>query len=164
MTSYFLFLGVAIPSEKLIMKVLVLVQILVVVSFQDSAESAAICGDTQTCIPLSDCPEAFSKVSDKKAFQTNLMVVYNLAALSLFNFGNFQLRQYLNSITCGWYGTDSKVCCNDDGVIIDPKVVPETTKCGVRTGATNTLISGGEDAAPGDWPWMVLLQNSNKNL
>jgi len=136
-------------SDKLAMKVLLLIQILVVISFQDLAESAAACDVSQTCLPLTDCPAVMNKVSDRKVFQTNVM-----------------LRQYLKSITCGWDGKDSKVCC--DEVEIDERGgelrVEETIKCGIRTGATNTLISGGEDATPGDWPWMVLLQNSNKNL
>ena len=157
--------GLATFSDKLAMKVLLLIQILVVISFQDLAESAAACDVSQTCLPLTDCSAVMNKVSDSKAFQTNVMVGQNLS-FSLFNLVNFQLRQYLKSITCGWEGIDSKVCC--DEVEIDERGgelrVEETIKCGIRTGATNTLISGGEDATPGDWPWMVLLQNSNKNL
>ena len=79
-----------------------------------------------------------------------------------------QLRQYLNSVTCGFYDvTNTKVCCDDDFVAkpqVVPKSVEETTVCGIRNGVSNALISGGEDAMPGDWPWMVLLDYSNKNL
>jgi len=59
-------------SDKLAMKVLLLIQILVVISFQDLAESAAACDVSQTCLPLTDCSAVMNKVSDRKAFQTNV--------------------------------------------------------------------------------------------
>ena len=36
----------------------------------------------------------------------------------------------------------------------------ETAVCGRRS-AFSVLISGGEETAPGDWPWMALLKYSD---
>ena len=56
------------------MKLFLPVQFVVVMSFHESTESVAVCDSTQTCIPLTDCPEINNKVSDQTAFQKNLMV------------------------------------------------------------------------------------------
>ena len=36
----------------------------------------------------------------------------------------------------------------------------ETATCGIRS-SFSVLISGGEETAPGDWPWMALLRYSD---
>ena len=69
-----LFFGNVIFSEKFTMKLFLPVQFVVVMSFHESTESVAVCDSTQTCIPLTDCPEINNKVSDQTAFQKNLMV------------------------------------------------------------------------------------------
>ena len=39
----------------------------------------------------------------------------------------------------------------------------ETATCGIRS-SFSVLISGGEETAPGDWPWMALLGYSDPEL
>ena len=36
----------------------------------------------------------------------------------------------------------------------------ETATCGIKS-SFSVLISGGEETAPGDWPWMALLRYSD---
>ena len=80
-----------------------------------------------------------------------------------------QARQHLRKKSCGFEGKEPQVCCSQKDVevnVIDmeagvsqPMVVEETATCGVRS-TFSFHITGGEETAPGDWPWMALLRYS----
>ena len=91
-----------------------------------------------------------------------------------------QARQHLRKISCGFEGKEGKVCCSsktegDFETVELPEVVPgkrvfeelmveesyvEDATCGIKS-SFSVLISGGEETAPGDWPWMALLRYSD---
>ena len=82
-----------------------------------------------------------------------------------------QARQHLRRLNCGFRGKETKVCCSSEKevlvkseeLVIDEEEdddYVETATCGIRS-SFSVLISGGEETAPGDWPWMALLRYSD---
>merc|ERR1719195_1717069 len=67
---------------------------------------------------------------------------------------NITVRSHLRQNNCGFHGKESKVCCSE---------YTETHTCGKRD-SFNSLILGGEETVPGEWPWAVILQFTDDDM
>lgn len=128
-------------------------------SFTDRTYRQSSCSENQDCLPLSECDD---DVVEK--------MVQTIQSSS-------EARQRLKKIICGFKGKEAKVCCPQSEVVVKLKQLKqlkqlkkleeeeeedyvETATCGISS-SFSLLISGGEETAPGDWPWMALLRYSD---
>jgi len=128
-------------------------------SYSYKVAARSVCSEDRPCLPLSQCEE-MGMIIDQ--IQTNKTV-----------------RNYIRENTCGFQGDETKVCCSTTTgteTVEQPNSIekvttttttttsrPETMTCGTRENF-NTLIVGGEETVPGEWPWVALLRYRDDNM
>ena len=174
--------------SEMIMKASLALYYLVVVALArtNSLYRESSCLENQVCLPLSQCDDevVYKLVQSVQAsleVEKYKSMIDSPPSPILTSWARFQARHHLRNISCGFRGKEAKVCCSQADLVVvegdleewefkkiidqpvkerDEEKYEETAVCG-RGSPFSLRISGGEETAPGDFPWMALLKYSD---
>ena len=124
--------------------------------FGTSCQVVQECDQGQECVDLNKCRDWCTRIEGMGG---------GISSLPL------KVHKQFNKIICGYVGHAPKICCQENqtsrtDVCPIRKGSDPVSKCGiVNFSSTDQRVTFGEDANPGDWPWMArLLYQKNRHM